>query len=306
MLRTLFTLVLFTLFTPLVTSADVSWSSVVGDAISVATISPGGTCTYGGFSVTSDPVLGSTVSSNFCFPGNTGPTGSTGATGATGAAGASVVGVSEPPGANCTTGGAAYTLSGSTSYVCNGSVGATGAAGATGAQGVAGATGSTGATGATGATGPTGSDAPKVVVRDDDDVIIPHLYGSSGLLRMRKELLYWSATASAFWPVNSLSGAVDFDTYTQIFYQASDCSGTPFTDYSSENKVMYGADGGNQLRYWTSGDGYLFNLFDTCYTSSGSCTSFPCPENSMLVNVLAASAPDLSAYDPPYHVTYVE
>jgi hypothetical protein len=100
--------------------ADVSWTTVVADQITVASIAPGGTCTYGGFSVTSDPLLGSTVASNFCFPGNTGPTGATGAQGIQGATGAT---------------------------------GSTGATGATGAQGPQGATGAAGATGATGPSG---------------------------------------------------------------------------------------------------------------------------------------------------------
>jgi hypothetical protein len=71
-----------------VASADVGWTVVVGDQIDVVTLSPGATCTYGGISVSNDPLLGATVTGNFCFPGNTGPTGATGATGPTGATGA--------------------------------------------------------------------------------------------------------------------------------------------------------------------------------------------------------------------------
>lgn len=55
--------------------------------------------------------------------GAQGPMGPAGPTGPQGPAGQSVVGASEPPGPNCTYGGAKYTAGGTTQYVCNGAPG---------------------------------------------------------------------------------------------------------------------------------------------------------------------------------------
>jgi len=93
--------------------------------------------------------------------GPQGPTGPAGATGPTGPAGESVVGASEPPGANCANGGVKYTSASGVEYVCNGAPGPKGDTGATGPQGPMGSTGPQGATGATGPQGPSGATGPQ-------------------------------------------------------------------------------------------------------------------------------------------------
>jgi hypothetical protein len=93
--------------------------------------------------------------------GATGPQGTTGATGATGPAGQSVVGASEPPGANCADGGVKFTSASGVEYVCNGAPGPTGPAGATGPQGTPGAAGPQGTPGAPGPQGTPGATGPQ-------------------------------------------------------------------------------------------------------------------------------------------------
>lgn len=97
--------------------------------------------------------------------GAVGATGAAGAPGAPGRAGESVVAQSLPVGnANCPTGGASFTVGGSTQYVCRG------AAGPAGAQGPAGPAGPRGPTGASGA----------IVVRDAADQELGRLVSFGG------------------------------------------------------------------------------------------------------------------------------
>ena len=126
--------------------AQVSWTVVVGDVVSIDPVSPGGTCTYGGFTASNDPLLGATQSGTFCFPGNTGPTGATGAQGAQGPQGAT---------------------------------------GATGSTGATGATGATGSTGAQGPQGPSGAsrymdEADDVVVGVSQISGVPWYWDETG------------------------------------------------------------------------------------------------------------------------------
>lgn len=254
--------------------ADVNWSSVVGDAITVATISPGGTCTYGGFSVTMDPVLGSTVSSNFCYPGNTGPTG------ATGAAGQSIAGFSESPGANCATGGARFYDGVGNVYACNGAVGATGSTGSQGPAGQAGA---------------DGLDGNRITYADNDGDPIP------GMFRMDGEAAYWDGDAS--WAYDASSGTLQTPTvcsFAVAYYDEAGCSGDPFLGFESRNLVRCARSGAGANTYWRQSAGYTPG--GSCWAWNGSsCASTGCPGASALV-VSAGSAPDLSGYAVPWTV----
>jgi Collagen triple helix repeat (20 copies) len=116
--------------------------------------------------------------------GAQGPAGPAGPAGPTGAAGQSVVGSSEPAGANCANGGVKYVSVSGVNYVCNG-VGAgtvgppgppgpegdagvpgdPGSPGSPGSPGTPGATGTPGSPGAPGTAGPKGSDGSCAVSR---------------------------------------------------------------------------------------------------------------------------------------------
>jgi hypothetical protein len=93
--------------------------------------------------------------------GAQGVAGPVGSSGPAGAAGQSVVGSSEPPGPNCTTGGEKYVSASGTAFVCNGATGAAGATGPVGPVGLAGPAGATGPAGPQGLAGANGAIGPQ-------------------------------------------------------------------------------------------------------------------------------------------------
>jgi hypothetical protein len=117
----------------------------------------GANCTYGGIKYVS-----ATGTAYVCngAPGAAGATGATGPPGPTGSAGQSVIGSSEPTGANCTYGGIKYVSASGTAYVCNGAAGAQGLPGAQGPAGPQGSTGVPGPAGPQGPAGPAGATGP--------------------------------------------------------------------------------------------------------------------------------------------------
>lgn len=291
-----------------------SWTVVAGDQVTIDVINPGGTCTYGGFFVQNDPLLGSTTSANLCFTALAGPQG---IQGPEGDPGESVTGSSEPPGANCAAGGAEYELGGFTTYVCNGVAGSAGAAGASVTSAaespgancsmggssftVGGSTtyacnGLTGSAGATGSTGPQGPAGTGFHYLDSSDDVVPDVYYRDG------QSVYW--TGDAFWPVSSRTGldALDyFGTPLLLRYLTNACNTTPIEKNDHQNLVTYAKPTSGTSGAYRPGDAVTYTGQGTCWgwTSGNACAAMGCPAQPWVEYVSAGTAPDVSSYAMP-------
>jgi hypothetical protein len=267
-------------------------------------------CTYGGAYVEAVNLIGGAVAGRLCecHPGNTGPTGATGAagatgsTGATGAAGESVSGASEPPGANCAAGGAAYELGGFTTYVCHGAAGSAGATGAAGSTGATGATGSqgpqgvAGATGATGAAGAAGSDAPRYRYLDSSDVEVTEL------IYRDAEPYVWDG--DAFWRMSPATGLVDIPSCsTTVVYKSAGCTGDATVSYTGTGTgdARCLISGAGATGYWQPVGSVAGG--STCYAWNGSsCAVSGCHGSPATLIATAGTAPNLSGYAEPFRL----
>ena len=99
---------------------------IPGTSVTVAPVSPGGTCAAGGVRITSATGTTFVCNGETGPQGATGPRGPTGATGSQGPAGQGVEVSAIGPGANCDAGGVSIESASGTSYVCNGIAGSGG------------------------------------------------------------------------------------------------------------------------------------------------------------------------------------
>lgn len=281
-----------------------------GVSVTSAAESAGANCATGGSKFTSSSGVTYACNGAVGASGSAGATGAqgaqglqgvagaTGSTGPAGAAGASVTGVSVSPGFNCTAGGVAYTLSGATSYVCNGVAGATGAQGAQGIQGVQGPAGAAGATGPQGPAGASGGGG--FVYIDDNDTPV------AGTSNVRNEPVY--SDGQYIWDIDPVLGAISTECVSSnsVFYLSSNCTGTTIVPLTTTGKVLCARDGNGAMKYWGPTGSYPnYSSLYAFSTSSGICVATF--NNTPKMEVIeAGAAPTFSGKPSPWRLAPAE